>query len=564
MLAEPPSQLTLVTHHLYDGKPIEFAIPKLTTASGEQISVTRLAYLLSEPSLKPEGGDQWLTSRDWFAFSNAEKGDATHLLNGLPRRKYEALRFHIGPDATTDHADPSVYPAQHALNPNVNGLHWGWAGGYIYLAIEGSVLTKSDSSGYSYHIAGAPNRMEITIPVEIDLSQDSTVELNFHIDRLFAGETPLHLFEINSTHSRTGDEIAPRMKTQVEHAFTLCGTHPTPTAPIPARRDATTSLVGTPYSFTIPKGVPIPELPADFPLTTERVALGHRLFHEKRLSRNNSQSCSSCHKPELGFSDNRPFSKGAEGALTKRNAMPLCNLAWKNAFFWDGRAPSLRTQALEPIQDPIEMHESLDHVVAKLQRDSSYPADFKKAFGSAEITAEKTGIALEAFVLTLTSFDSKFDRAMRGTTQLTEQEKRGFQLFVMEYDPRQNQFGADCFHCHGGALFTDNQFHNNGLPPVGSDQGRADVTKQTTDKEKFSTPSLRNVAITGPYMHDGRFQTLEQVVDHYDHGVVPSETLDPNLAKHPRAGLHLSAEDKHALVAFLKTLTEERLAAARK
>jgi cytochrome c peroxidase len=308
----------------------------------------------------------------------------------------------------------------------------------------------------------------------------------------------------------------------------------------------------------------VPELPTDFPLTNERVALGKRLFNEKRLSRNNSQACASCHKPDSGFSDSRRFSRGAIGGLTKRNAMPLCNLAWKKAFFWDGRAPSLRVQALQPIQDPNEMHESLDRVVSKLERDSSYRADFKKAFGTAEITAEKAGIALEAFVLTLTSFDSKFDRAMHGAIPLTEQEKRGFQLFVTEYDPRQNQFGADCFHCHGGTLFTDNQFHNNGLPSTGPDAGRVGITRSAPDQAKFSTPSLRNVAITGPYMHDGRFQTLDQVIDHYDHGVVPSETLDPNLAKHPRAGLNLSAEDKKALVAFLKTLTEARLAATRK
>ena len=564
VMAESPSQLTLVVHHLFDGKPIEFAKPGLTTASKESISVTRLAYLLSEPSLKPIGDDNWLGSRDWFAFTDAEKGDGIHTLNGLPRRKFEMLRFHVGPDALTDHADPSVYPPRHALNPNVNGLHWGWAAGFVYLAIEGNLATKSKPSGYSYHIAGTPNRMEITVPVDVDLAHDTTLELDFNIEKIFAGKSPVRLSETNSTHSRTGDDTATQIKTQIEHAFALHSIHATAATPLPANTGSTAPLIGTPYRFTIPKGIPLPELPTDFPLTNERVALGKRLFHDKRLSHNDSQSCSSCHDAAFGFADHLKFSLGADGDMSERNAMPLCNLAWKKSFFWDGRAPSLRVQALEPIQNPIEMHESLDRLVEKLNNDPGYRTDFEKTFGSKEITAQKAGIALEAFVLTLTSFNSKFDRAMRKEVELTDQEKRGFELFITEYDPRQNQFGADCFHCHGGALFTDNQFHNNGLPADRSDPGRARVTKRAADNAKFSTPSLRNVALTAPYMHDGRFQTLEEVVDHYDHGVVPGETLDPNLAKHPRSGLGLTAADKKALVAFLKTLTDERTAAAEK
>ena len=183
---------------------------------------------------------------------------------------------------------------------------------------------------------------------------------------------------------------------------------------------------------------------------------------------------------------------------------------------------------------------------------------FAAAFGSPQITAEKIGLALEQFVLTLTSFDSKFDRAMGGQAKLAADEQRGFELFMTEYEPRTGQFGADCFHCHGGANFSTHGFANNGLDADFKDSGRYEVTKKAGDKGKFAVPSLRNVALTAPYMHDGRFPTLEEVVEHYSRGVKRSTTLDPNLAKHPAGGLNLSAADKAALVAFLKTLTDER------
>ena len=191
--------------------------------------------------------------------------------------------------------------------------------------------------------------------------------------------------------------------------------------------------------------------------------------------------------------------------------------------------------------------------------ETGYAALFAAAFGSPEVTPERIGLALENYLLTLTSFDSKFDRAMRGgPVTLTDQERRGFELFFTESDPRRGQFGADCFHCHGGANFSNHGFANNGLDSTFSDPGRYAVTRRESDCGKFSVPSLRNVAVTGPYMHDGRFATLEEVVEHYSSGVRPSATLDPNLAKHPEGGLNLSAADRAALVAFLQSLTDER------
>jgi cytochrome c peroxidase len=232
--------------------------------------------------------------------------------------------------------------------------------------------------------------------------------------------------------------------------------------------------------------------------------------------------------------------------------MPLFNLAWKTGFFWDGRAPSLREQALMPIEDPLEMDETLENVVAKLTADPAYPPLFRAAFGSGNISPENIGLALENFLLTRISFDSRFDRAFAGKEELTEQEKRGFELFFTESEPRMGRRGADCFHCHGGANFTDQSFHNNGLSTT-DDVGLEAYTGHATDRYKFSTPSLRNIARTAPYMHDGRFATLEEVIGHYNSPPLRGATLDPNLAKHPQ-GLGLNEQDKAALIEFLKTL----------
>jgi cytochrome c peroxidase len=319
----------------------------------------------------------------------------------------------------------------------------------------------------------------------------------------------------------------------------------------------------TPYSLKTGSSFPPPNLPADNPLLVERVDLGSKLFNERMLSRDGSLSCASCHQEAHAFTDPRRFSTGVAGRLGTRHPMPLLNLAWKSAFFWDGRAPSLRAQAMIPIQQHNEMDMDLPAVAARLAAIPEYPPLFARAFDGPAITPEKIGLALENYVLTLTSFDSKFDRSLKGQARLSPEEQRGMTLFYTEYDPRAKQYGADCFHCHSGALFTDHLFHNNGLDD-GADPGRFTITGDESDRGKFATPSLRNVALIGPYMHDGRFTTLAEVVDHYASGVQRSPTLDPNLARHPVTGLPLTPADKQALVAFLNTLTDPTLEAAAK
>jgi cytochrome c peroxidase len=230
---------------------------------------------------------------------------------------------------------------------------------------------------------------------------------------------------------------------------------------------------------------PLPDLPRDNPLIVERVALGKALFHETSLSRDGTISCASCHLETNAMADPRRYSTGVRGQVGTRNAMALFNLAWKSSFFWDGRAPSLRAQALMPILDHTEMEETLERVTARLAASPEYLRLFQAAFGSGEMTGANLGLALEQYLLTLTACNARFDRALRGEASLTDQEMRGFELFMTEYDPRTNQRGADCFHCHGGPLLTDHQFHNNGLAPDEADPGRFRVTRSEADRHKL-------------------------------------------------------------------------------
>ncbi|HEY1085049.1 MAG TPA: MbnP family protein [Prosthecobacter sp.] len=539
------------------------AEPRLpsTSALGLENSVSarisRLDFLLSKLALQKEDGT-WVESADWFAFYSLTENRLQASAEGVPAGKYKALRFEVGVPAAQDLADPNGLPPGHALHPLVNRLHWGWQGGYVYMALEGRWQKPGQTeSGFSFHLARTPNRVPVVLKTGFQGGGPLTVRLGLDTARLFTGVD----FEKdgNSTHSREGDAVVAKLVRNVAQSFRIVSVSQDLYQPAQSAEETTVTATPPPpgthaYPLDITSRFPKVSLPADNPLTREGVALGKSLFHDVRLSVNNSQSCASCHTRSYAFSDPRVRSLGAEGTEGRRHAMPLFNLAWAGSFFWDGRAGSLREQVLRPIQDRHEMNERLDRVVAKLgDRDQ----DFAQAFGSPGITADKIAKALEQYLLTLVTQESRFDRAARKVDTLTEQEKRGLQLFVTEFDPARGLRGADCFHCHGGTLFTDHQFKNNGLKLAGEDLGRMGVTGNAADRGKFKTPSLRNIAATAPYMHDGRFATLEEVVEHYSSGVQRSDTLDPNLAKHPDLGLQLTAGEKQALVAFLKTLTDD-------
>ncbi len=552
------SSLEIIIEPVFQGEPLRLDSLRYQNAAGETLSVTRLSYLVSGFALERDDG-QWEEHPDTIAWMDSASRRNSIRIDDLPGRNYRAIRFHIGPDAASNAADLAKFPAAHPLNPNLNGLHWSWQGGFIFMAVEGLFRSgASEPKGYAHHLARDPNRTRISLNTPLDLTHDAAVIVHFDLANLFNAPRPLSFKNDGAaTHSREGDPIAAalvanlpgalRVNRQVSAAKAIRVLPPLVPIDLPE--------TFTPYRFTMSRTFPVPDLPRDNPLTEERVTLGRRLFHETALSRDGTISCASCHHADAAFTDQRPVSIGIGGEKGDRNSMPLFNLAWKREFFWDGRAPSLREQVLMPITDHREMDESLENVCLKLTELSGYTRMFAGAYRSEGITAEKISLALEQFLLTLSARDAKFDQALSGKAKLTEKEARGFELFMTEYEPRTGQLGADCFHCHGGALFSDHQFHNNGLS--GNDPGRAKVTGAAADHGKFSTPSLRNIELTAPYMHDGRFATLEEVVEHYSSGIQRVPTLDPNLAKHPANGLKLGSDDKAALVAFLRTLTSE-------
>lgn len=298
-------------------------------------------------------------------------------------------------------------------------------------------------------------------------------------------------------------------------------------------------------SFHRPAGWPAPRYDfADNPVTPAGFALGRQLFYEPRLSRDGSVSCGSCHQQFAGFAhfDHR-VSHGVGGVNGLRNAPGLANLAWQPELMWDGAVRHLELQPLAPLANPLEMGSSLEAALAFLRSEPGYRQRFAAAFGSADIDSQRLLRALAQFTGTLISADTRYDRFVAGDySALGDAEKHGLQLF------RQH-----CAACHAEPLFSDFSYRSNGLDAAPHDAGRATISQQPQDFGRFRVPSLRNVALTAPYMHDGRYETLEQVLDHYQHGIAPG--ADPRLA----AGLpDLGPGGRQALLAFLVSLSDER------
>lgn len=298
------------------------------------------------------------------------------------------------------------------------------------------------------------------------------------------------------------------------------------------------------YELEVPKYFPLLSVPRENPLTVDGIELGRRLYYDPKLSIGGpleGQSCSSCHSQSLSFGS----------AATGTSVLPHVNLAWSTVFLWNGKIEG----TLEDIMR-FEVNDFFKTDLRGIKDDPDYAARFEKAFGSKDITPDAAARALAQWFRRLTSTNSKYDRFLRKEEALSEAEQRGLTLFETER--------GDCFHCHATPLFTDDDFHNIGLEVAfeGEHQGRYAVTNKAADLGAFKTPTLRNVALTAPYMHDGRFQTLEQVVEHYNSGVHGSATLDPIMSKAGKTpgaelALELTSQEKADLVAFLKALTDD-------
>lgn len=302
------------------------------------------------------------------------------------------------------------------------------------------------------------------------------------------------------------------------------------------------------YNLEYPSNFPNINIPSNNLLTIEGVELGKKLFNDPILSADNSISCVDCHNPSSSFSDPNQFSTGVTGLTGNRNASAIINPGWSSFFNWDGSAFSLEDQAFEPVRNPLEMNNTWQNVENTLNNSQEYRNLFKKAFNIEYIDSTHVVMALAQFERTLISANSKYDQWTRSETQLTPSELNGYAIF--------NSEKADCFHCHGTIMLTDNTFHNNGLDEEPFlDLGLENVTGLITDKGKFKTPTLRNIEFSSPYMHDGRFTTLEEVVEHYDSGGKYSSTIDP-LMKKIGVGLQLTNQEKIDLINFLKTFSD--------
>ncbi len=309
----------------------------------------------------------------------------------------------------------------------------------------------------------------------------------------------------------------------------------------------------TPYGLEQPPYFPSrTNIPTDNPMTEEGVELGHKLFYDSRLSgrdgTNGIRCCASCHHQENNFEFGTSIS-------THHAMLPLVNLVWnRTGLGWNGGVATLEDMVLAAVTSPVEINADTSQVVRYLQKTNDYPELFEKAFGSRDITFINIERAVAQFVRSLVSADSKFDRYLRGEEQLTEDELKGYELFCTED-------GADCFHCHGGgglALMTTNLFYNNGLDNEFNDpEDRSSITGNHWDRGAYKAPTLRNIAVSAPYMHDGRFTTLDEVIDFYSEGVKDSDNINPLMHHVMDGGVQLTDLEKAQLKAFLNTLTDE-------
>lgn len=298
-------------------------------------------------------------------------------------------------------------------------------------------------------------------------------------------------------------------------------------------------------SFAVPDGWPQPKYNFENnALTNEGFRLGRKLFYDTRLSRDGTISCGSCHQSVAAYAHaDHDLSHGIAGLLGTRNSTPIFNLNWHPSFFWDGGVNHLESQPINPIQNPVEMDETLDNIIAKVSADPAYRQMFRDAWGDETVNTQRIFKSLAQFMGPMVSANSKYDQYKNGKATFTAAEQAGLQVF-----------NTHCQGCHTPPLFSNFEFINNGLPPTSvNDSGRGHITKEAPDLYKFKVPTLRNIGYSGPYMHDGRFKTIDAVLNHYATGIQQSPTLDDRL----KNGIQLNPQEREDLKAFLSTLDDE-------
>ena len=306
-----------------------------------------------------------------------------------------------------------------------------------------------------------------------------------------------------------------------------------------------TKVTGDDITFNIPEGWPAPKYNFENnTLTKEGFYLGRKLFYDTRLSRDNSTSCGSCHQAFAAFAHaDHDLSHGVDDLTGTRNSPPIFNMNWHTSFFWDGGVNHIESQPINPIQNPVEMDETLVNIISKLSADAEYRNMFKAAWGDETVNSQRIFKSMAQFMGMMVSANAKYDQYMRGEATFTSAETNGLKVF-----------NDNCASCHKAPLFTTFEFINNGLKVNDfNDSGRAHITLKAEDMRKFKVPSLRNLAYTQPYMHDGRIKTLEGVLNHYATGIVQSPTLDARL----QSGIQLTTQQRSDLLAFLNTLNDE-------
>ncbi len=292
------------------------------------------------------------------------------------------------------------------------------------------------------------------------------------------------------------------------------------------------------------------QTPNQISLEKRKVSLGKQLFFDKNLSKNNQVSCSSCHLNQFAFGENVALSKkGVSGKSLKRNSPVIFNMAWHNNFFWDGGAKDLSSQVFGPLLSPDEMGADLKEIENYLKQNKNYNTAFKEIYSSG-VRIANLADAIAEYELSITSFNSKYDKVKSGEASFSDEEQKGFQLYL-----------SNCSSCHTEGLFSDYKHHNNGLDSIFADaldieaeeRGRNRITNKTEDLQAYKTATLRNITLSAPYMHDGRFQNLEEVINHYSNGIKPSSSLSSHI---PNNSFGFSKKEKTNIITFLKTLDD--------